>query len=515
MLLIFTIIFLASIFIPGSMIAILILNMAIGLILSALHIFAALFPRFQLRQKNTTSRAFASIIIPTYNEPPAIVIQVLEALTRLDYENFEVIVIDNNTKDQAIWKPVEQFIRRLDVRFQFFHEDELSGFKAGALNYALTYVDPHSTYIAVIDADYIVEPNFIGTALSYFTDNDIALVQFPQQYRNCIAENQPIADEYRHFFKIYMNMANHLNCVPSTGTVSIYRRDALQRIGGFNVTALTEDADASLRIYKAGYRGVYADNSIGYGLMPYDIEAYRKQKRRWALGNTQSIKTLFSLYGKIPFWSWIGFLSHLTVWNHLNLLPFTVLAAYAIALLPFVSRTNTHHQLLNIASISIFVTLASQFAVFLIALRGQKRAVTRAWKAFVVHTGMTLLYSEALSALWFQTESTFERTNKFILAKMPNLLKNTYKECFLGLWFVGGIIEAYLQQSKPMIIAAFAVSSAALFSIYYVHRKILPTKSYSKKILLELERKYRKYLAPETQTYEYRTPCPVMEKNTP
>ncbi|OGY88574.1 MAG: hypothetical protein A3B30_03425 [Candidatus Komeilibacteria bacterium RIFCSPLOWO2_01_FULL_52_15] len=494
MFLVFIVVLSASILIPGPMIVILVANAAAVIILSSLQIFSAIFPRSEPGRLNTSSHAFVSILVPSYNEPPTLLMYTLDALSRLEHDNFEVLIIDNNTKDSEIWRPVESYVRTLGEKFRFFHVDNLPGFKAGALNRVLQFANPKSEYAAVIDADYEVEPEFLTAALSYFTGEDIALVQFPQQYRNCVKANQPIADEYRHFFKIYMNMANHMDCVPSTGTVSVYLLDALRRIGGFREKALTEDADAGLRLYAADYRGVYVDRSIGYGLMPYDIEAYRKQKNRWAIGNAQSIKSLFSLYGKIPFRSWLGFLANLTAWNHLNFLPFAVLAAYTIVLIPFISTTVSHQGLLTIASLSIFITLASKFALFVVSLRGQKKVLRRAFKAFIVHMGMTLLYSEALGVLLFGTKSGFERTNKFILSKMPSLLKNSYRELILGAWFAIGVAEAVLWGTRPITIIAFLVSSLMLLSFYYVAWKIAPTKTYSKKILADLEHEYQPYL---------------------
>ncbi len=494
MIIVFVIVLCASILFPGPMIVILVANTAATVIISALQIFSALFPRSEPKRWKTSSHAFVSVIVPAYNEPPALLMRTLDALSKMTHEEFEVLIIDNNTKDPVVWKPIESYARMLGGKFRFFHVDHLSGFKAGALNYVLQFADSRSEYVAVIDADYEVEPEFLTAALSYFTDGKIALVQFPQQYRNCIKENQPIADEYRHFFKIYMNMSNYMDSVPSTGTVSVYAIDALRKIGGFSEKVLTEDADAGLRLYAAGYRGVYADRSMGYGLMPYDIEAYRKQKTRWANGNAQSIKALFSLYGKIPFRSWLGFLADLTAWDHLNFLPFAVLAAYTIVLLPFIPTTAAHRELLTVASVSIFITLASKFALFIVALRGQKKTFRRALKAFIVHMGMTLLYSEAFGIIWFGTKSGFERTNKFVLSKMPSVFKNSYRELILGIWFAVGVAEAVMWGTRPITVVAFAVSSLALFSVYYVVWKIAPTKAYSRKILSDLEYEYRAYL---------------------
>ena len=82
-------------------------------------------------------RPKVSIHVPAYNEPPDMVIETLDALAVLDYPDFEVLVIDNNTTDEAVWRPVEAQCARLGPRFRFFHVAPLAGFKAGALNFAL------------------------------------------------------------------------------------------------------------------------------------------------------------------------------------------------------------------------------------------------------------------------------------------------------------------------------------------------------------------------------------------
>jgi len=490
----FILILIASAFIPQFVLIFVVLNLALGLFLSFFQTVITLLPDFKPKRRQPKEQPFVSIFVPAYNEPPAILMQTLDTLSHLRYKNFEVLVIDNNTKDISVWKPVETFTRTLGERFRFFHVDPLSGFKAGAINYLLERINPRSEYVAVLDADYLVKSDFLSTTLSYFSEENIALVQFPQHYRNCNKQNQPIADEYRHFFGIYMNMANHLDCVPSTGTVSVYKAKVLKQLGGFRGEALTEDADVGLRIYEAGYRGIYVDRPVGYGLMPYDLEAYKHQKWRWAFGNAQSLQKLFSMFGKIPFKSWFGFLLHLTAWDHLNFLPFAVISAYVIVLLPFTPLTEQHKLLLDTASISLLATLVSKRILFWASLKNQKQPFRRSWKAFLVHMGMTLVYSEAWIAFLFQTKSVFKRTNKFILAKMPSLIKNTYKELILGIWFFVGIAEAIFMGGRMTTKITFFVSALVLFCIYYVYWKISPTKAYSKKLFAITEKKYKPFL---------------------
>ncbi len=493
LILFFVLILVASIFVPQYVVILLVLNLLTGLFLSVIQIIIALLPHFTPRREKIIGQPFVSILVPAYNEPPAVLMQTIETLSQLKYDQFEVLVIDNNTKDESVWKPVERFISSMGPQFRFFHKGRLSGFKAGALNYLLARLDKRSEYVAVIDADYLVHEDFLTTALSYFSDHKVALVQFPQKYRNCMSENQPIADEYRHFFWIYMNMANHLNCVPSTGTVSVYHLPALHQINGFRGESLTEDADVGLRLYAAGFRGVYVDRPIGSGLMPYDLEAYRSQKWRWAFGNAQSLKTLFTLFGKMPFTTWTGFLSHLTAWHHFHFLPFAALAAFPFILLPIIPITPEHREILLFAALSIFVTMTAKLVLFMVTSHRQNGTFTQAYKAFVVHMGMTLIYSEALLAFLFHMKSVFVRTNKFILIKMPSLLKNSCGELVLGLWYIAGAGAAILY-GEPSMVIAFLMAASALFSIYYIHLKIFPTKAYSKKILEKAEKKYQPYI---------------------
>lgn len=482
-----------SAFIPKYVVIFLALNLFAGLFLSVSQIIISLIPHSKPKSCKKKSQPFVSILVPAYNEPPEILMQTLEALAKLDYDQFEVLVIDNNTRDKNIWKPVESFVETLGNKFRFFHVDKLPGFKAGALNYILKKIDNKTEYIAIIDADYVVENKFLKIAMPFFSEDKIALVQFPQQYRNCNAKNQSISDEYRHFFEIYMNMANHLDCVPSTGTVSVYKLNVLNKIGGFRGEALTEDADVGLRIYESGYRGIYVDQPVGYGLMPYDLESYRKQKWRWAFGNAQSLKTLFMLFGKIPFRTWIGFLSHLTAWQQFLFLPFAALAAFPVILHPAIPVTSYHKQVLIFASLAIFITLTAKMLLFLVTLRKQNNFIIRAFKAFVVHMGMSLVYSEAWIAFAFGKKFGFERTNKFVIKKIPSLMKNSYGEIILGSWYLLGAVAA-VWWGKPIMVVAFLIAASVVFSVFYVYWKIKPTKEYSKKILAEAELRYGKFL---------------------
>src|ERR1700728_2043329 len=164
-----------------------------------------------------------SVHVPAYNEPPHMVIATLDALARLDYPNFEVIVVDNNTRDEAVWRPVEAYCRQLGERFRFFHVAPLAGFKAGALNFALKQTAADAEVIAVIDSDYQVKSTWLSDLVPSFENPRIAIVQAPQDYHDehDSAFKAMCYAEYRGFFYIGMITRNERNAIIQHGTMTL------------------------------------------------------------------------------------------------------------------------------------------------------------------------------------------------------------------------------------------------------------------------------------------------------
>ena len=238
-----------------------------------------------------------SVHVPAYNEPPDMMIETLNALAALDYPHFEVIVIDNNTKDPAIWQPVEAHCATLGPRFRFFHRDPLPGFKAGALNFALAQTAPEAEVIAVIDSDYQVSPLWLRDLTPQFSKPEVAIVQAPQDYHDekenlfkamCYAE-------YRGFFYIGMQTRNERNAIIQHGTMTMVRKSALQEVNGWSEWCITEDAELGLKIFEKGYEANYIAKSYGQGVMPDTFIDFKKQRFRWAYGAVQVMRHHFGI----------------------------------------------------------------------------------------------------------------------------------------------------------------------------------------------------------------------------
>ncbi|HEX4919034.1 MAG TPA: glycosyltransferase [Limnobacter sp.] len=240
-----------------------------------------------------TAQPFVSVHVPAYEEPPAMLIETLNALAALDYPNFEVIVVDNNTQSESTWRPVRAHCEKLGKRFRFFHVSPLSGYKAGALNYALAHTAAQAEVIAVIDADYQVHRDWLKDLAPQFENPNIAIVQAPQDYRDgqeslfkamCHAE-------YKGFFHVGMVTRNERNAIIQHGTMTMVRHSVLQEVGGWGTDTITEDTELGLRIFEHGHEAVYIDRSYGKGLIPDTFTDYKKQRHRWAYGAMQILRT--------------------------------------------------------------------------------------------------------------------------------------------------------------------------------------------------------------------------------
>jgi hypothetical protein len=234
-----------------------------------------------------------SIHVPAYNEPPEMLIETLDALARLDYPNFEVLVIDNNTRDEKVWRPVEAHCAALGSRFRFFHVAPLAGFKAGALNFALERTAADVQIVAVIDSDYVVDPGWLRDLAPGFLDPRVGIVQAPQDYRDekASAFKAMCYAEYRGFFHIGMITRNERNAIIQHGTMTMVRRSLLQATGKWAEWCITEDAELGLRVFEAGYVANYVPVSYGRGLMPDTFIDFKKQRFRWAYGAMQILKS--------------------------------------------------------------------------------------------------------------------------------------------------------------------------------------------------------------------------------
>lgn len=313
-------------------------NAAVALVAQLLSVYQTVTAKLASRRPDDacTSSAhhdpFVSVHVATHSEPPALVIATLDALAVLDYPAFEVIIIDNNTPDEAIWRPVAAHAAELGSRFRFYHREGVQGAKAGALNIALDVADLRTAYVAVVDADYHVSADFLRVAISHCA-RGVDFVQFPQAYRRCRGA-EAIVSELRDYFKTFPSAANRTGASLLTGTLSLISITALRRVGGWPSRTITEDAELGVALWTAGAQGRYVDRVVGHGLLPLDLSGLRQQRARWVAGNMQTLLgTVLDRRSK-RLSGCMAVAAQLTAWASFLAVPLTslvILAVFAMA----------------------------------------------------------------------------------------------------------------------------------------------------------------------------------------
>ena len=233
-----------------------------------------------------------SIHVPAYFEPVDMLKQTLDAVSRLDYPNFECVVIINNTPDPAFWQPIQDHCRALGERFKFVNAEKVEGFKAGALRIAMERTAVDAEIIGIIDADYAVEPDWLKDLVPVFADPRVGLVQAPQDHRDGDRSlmHYIMNGEYAGFFDIGMVQRNEENAIIVHGTMCLLRRAAMDMAGGWSSDTICEDSDLGLAIIEHGWLTHYTNHRYGHGLLPDTYEAFKKQRHRWAYGGFQIVK---------------------------------------------------------------------------------------------------------------------------------------------------------------------------------------------------------------------------------
>lgn len=235
---------------------------------------------------------FVSIHVAACREQPEVLGETLRSLARLEWPAYEVVVLVNNTEDEALVRPVQALCADLGPRFKFHWYPRIAGFKAGALNAALRHTAPEAEVIAVLDADYTVAPDWLARLAPAFADEHVGIVQAPQEHRDGheSALKAAMTAEYRPFFDIGMHEGAESQAFVCHGTMIMLRRLALDAVGGWSEAGICEDTELGLRILAAGWRAAYTDERLGAGLAPDNFMQFRKQRDRWVFGSTQILR---------------------------------------------------------------------------------------------------------------------------------------------------------------------------------------------------------------------------------
>jgi len=240
---------------------------------------------------------FVSIQLPIYNEE-YVVERLLVAVTQFQYpkDRFEIQVLDDSTDHTLeISTRLVMEYEKQGFQISLIHRSDRNGYKSGALKNGLLYAE--GEFIAVFDADFIPNPDFLLNSLSYFSDLEIGLVQSRWEHLNkdynLITRLQAIQlnvhftiEQTGRMFADYLLQFN--------GTAGIWRKEAINDAGGWHTDTLTEDLDLSYRAQLKGWKVLYIESLSSPAELPVEMNGLKSQQFRWMKGGAECARKLFS-----------------------------------------------------------------------------------------------------------------------------------------------------------------------------------------------------------------------------
>ena len=266
------------------------------LLLTGLIAFGLAWKRFPDRREQMDAverrwlasrwRPKVDLYVPTCGEPLAVLERTLIGCRQQSYANAQVWVLDDSGRAE-----VRQLAVHLGCRY--LHRPERVQAKAGNLNHGLRY--GRGELVAVLDADFIPQQDFLQRCIGFLSEPDVALVQTPQCFlnadpvmRNLGMEPWLLSDE-ESFYRWIQPVRDGWGAVVCAGTSFVARRSALESVGGFVGNAISEDLVTGIALNAQGWRLIYLQEKLSAGLAAETMADFVRQRQRWAEGTLQSL----------------------------------------------------------------------------------------------------------------------------------------------------------------------------------------------------------------------------------
>lgn len=263
------------------------------------------------------------ILVPVYTEPVEMIELTVRAAQKIEVPH-ETYLLDDGRRPK-----IRAIAERLGVHYLV--RADRKGAKAGNLNNGLRVAK--GELVAVFDADHVPRRDAFVSALGYFNDPTVVMVQTPQFYYNEDAFTYQIAHSPHHvaaglwseqslYYDLFQQGRDAFNAMSSVGTGVIYRRSALDAIGWFPETTITEDLHASILLHRNGGKFVHINEPVAWGLAASDLTEFNRTRYRWSYGNLHVLRheNIFFCKG-LTLWQRLSYLGlclyALEVWQQL------------------------------------------------------------------------------------------------------------------------------------------------------------------------------------------------------
>ncbi len=404
---------------------------------------------------------YVTVQLPMYNEY-FVVERLIDNIMQLDYpkDRFEVQVLDDSTDDtiELTTAKVEEYkAKGYDIKLMT--RVKRKGYKAGALKDATPYAK--GEFIAIFDADFLPDADFLKRTLPQFKDKDVGVVQTRWGHIN---QGYSILTELQafqlnvHFTVEQKGREKGDYLLQFNGTAGLWRRKTIEDAGGWEADTLTEDLDLSYRAQLKGWKIIFLEDTVSPAELPSEMMGLKSQQHRWMKGGAETAKKLLPTV-----WSSdLSLMKKLHATTHLLgstvFLSIFLVGVFSVPLLFVINPLQMNLSLMSIFLIST-VLIAIVYYVANVKKAWENTSTVAAIFKFIVlfptflslSMGLSLHNSIAVIQGYLGKKSAFVRTPKFAIKSISDsfrkgkyhkykISKITISEGLLALYFLGAII---------------------------------------------------------------------------
>lgn len=395
----------------------------IGLAVFGLHRYFLLWLHWRHRgnaaepQGHFEEVPVVTVQLPVFNERH-VVERLLRAAAALDYprDRLEIQLLDDSTDDTpVVVAPIIEELRADGADIKHIRRADRVGYKAGALAVGVSCA--RGEFIAVFDADFVPEPDFLRRSVHYFTDPTVGMVQCRWGHINrgysLLSRVQAILLD-GHFLVEQEARFRAGRFFNFNGTAGVWRTEAIEDAGGWQHDTLTEDLDLSYRAQLRGWHFVFDSRLVVPAELPVEMNAYKTQQHRWAKGSIQTARKLLPQIwrSRIHFRQKVEATFHLT--SNICYLFMLMPSLLALPLLPLRHSVFGIEAVLLYGASFVLATL-SVVAFYRVVGRESGEPVGWAWSAVLMSVGIGLSFNNARAVIeaLVGNVSGFERTPKY------------------------------------------------------------------------------------------------------
>lgn len=389
-----------------------------------------------------------TVQLPMYNEL-FVAERIIEAAAAFDYprDKFDIQVLDDSTDEtkDVIAKKVAEVAAR-GIQIEHIHRVDRTGYKAGALDAAMDRVK--GDFIAIFDADFIPDTDWLQKTMPYFTEDNVGVVQTRWGHLN---KNYSLLTELQAFglnghFAVEQggrNAAGHF--INFNGTGGVWRKSCIESAGGWEHDTLTEDLDLSYRAQLRGWKFRYLEHVVAPAELPITMSALKSQQHRWMKGGAECFR---KMAGTILTYKGVKFSDRLHGMSHLfNSSVFVFILIMSLLSMPVLHIKDSFADLnffLRFGVVFISSTIFLMYYYWL-AYRDKTantigsffRFVGRFFQFLIVTMGLSLSNTVAVLEGYMGIKSSFVRTPKFNVAVKGEFKGNKYDKKSISLITIG------------------------------------------------------------------------------